>query len=335
MTDLVSLGVDFGGTKIEAAVISRPTGGSALGDKPAFRVLARRRTPTEQENGYEGVLAATVELVKATAREAGVDPKAVPVGVGMPGSVTRKDGLVKNSNTQCLNHRPFRQDLSRALGGKVSFENDANCFALAEAACGAGRGYADGVVFGVIMGTGVGGGVVLYGRVWGGPQGLGGEWGHHAVGPWRRPEDERGEPVRGVALTERPPCSCGKMGCVELYASGSGVEREYHRRTGVARKMTEIVERRATDADAGALVGELLEAFGRGLANVIDILDPNAIVLGGGLSNLDFLYTEGRARLTRYVFNDELRTPILKHELGDSAGVIGAALLDQVGPSGV
>jgi fructokinase len=334
MTDLISLGVDFGGTKIEAAVICRPSGGAPLGDKAAVRVLARRRTPTQREQGYDAVLAATAELVRATAREAGVDPKTIPVGVGMPGSVTRKDGLVKNSNTECLNHRPFRQDLSRALGGKVSFENDANCFALAEALCGAGRRHGDGVVFGVIMGTGVGGGVVFRREVWGGPQGLGGEWGHHAVGPWRRPEDEGGEPIRGTALTERPPCSCGKLGCVELYASGSGVEREYQRRTGVARKMTELVERRTTDPEAGALIGELLEAFGRGLANVIDILDPSAIVLGGGLSNLDFLYTEGRARVQRYVFNDELRTPILRHELGDSAGVIGAALLDQVGASG-
>lgn len=334
MSDLVSLGVDFGGTKIEAAVVSRPSAPTALGDKNAFRVLARRRTPTQQDSGYDSVIAATVELVRATAREAGVDAKSIPVGVGMPGSVTRRDGLVKNSNTECLNQRPFRQDLSKALGGKVTFENDANCFALAEAGCGAGRGYADGVVFGVIMGTGVGGGVVLRGQVWGGPQGLAGEWGHHAVGPWRRPEDEGGEPMRGMGLTERPRCSCGKLGCVELYASGSGVEREYQRRTGVARKMTELVQRRAADPEAGALIGEMLEAFGRGLANVIDILDPSAIVVGGGLSNLDFLYTEGRARVQRYVFNDELRTPILKHELGDSAGVIGAALLDQVGASG-
>jgi fructokinase len=334
MSELISLGVDLGGTKIEVAVISRPSGPAARGDRPAFRVLARRRTPTQKDKGYESVLAATVELVKTTAREAGVDPKNVPVGVGMPGSVTRKDGLVKNSNTECLNHRPFRQDLERALGGKVTFENDANCFALAEAGCGAGRGYEDGVVFGVIMGTGVGGGIVFRGKVWGGPQGLAGEWGHHAVGPWRRPEDERGEPMRGMGLSERPRCSCGKLGCVELYASGSGVEREYERRTGIARKMTELVQCRATDPEADALIGELLEAFGRGLANVIDILDPSAIVLGGGLSNLDFMYTEGRARVQRYVCNDELRTPIVKHELGDSAGVIGAALLDQVGASG-
>jgi len=334
MSELLSIGVDFGGTKTEAVVLARPSGERANRDEEAFRVLVRQRTPTGQERGYEAVLESTAELVRATAREAGVDPKAVTVGVGMPGSVTRKDGLVKNSNTQCLNHRPFRQDLSRLLGGRVLFENDANCFALAEARCGAARRHGDGLVFGVIMGTGVGGGVVFGGRVWGGPQGLGGEWGHHAVGPWRRPEVERGAPLVGAGLSERPPCSCGKMGCVELYASGGGIEREYLRRTGTARKTSELVERRATDPEAGALIGEMLEAFGRGLANVIDILDPTAIVLGGGLSNLDLLYDEGRERVTRYVFNDELRTPILRHELGDSAGVIGAALLGEMGASG-
>jgi len=334
MNDLLSVGVDFGGTKTEAVVLARPTGEHANREKEPFRVLARQRAPTGQERGYEAVLEATAELVRSTAREAGIDPKTVTVGVGMPGSVTRKDGLVKNSNTQCLNHRPFRQDLARMLGGRVLFENDANCFALAEARCGAARRYDDGLVFGVIMGTGVGGGIVFGGRVWGGPQGLGGEWGHHAVGPWRRPEDEEGSPLVGAGLSERPPCSCGKMGCVELYASGGGIEREYFRRSRTARKMAEIVERRATDPDAGALISELLEAFGRGLANVIDILDPTAIVLGGGLSNLDLLYDEGRARVASYVFNDELRTPILRHELGDSAGVIGAALLGEIGASG-
>jgi fructokinase len=216
----------------------------------------------------------------------------------------------------------------------VLFENDANCFALAEARCGAARSYVDGIVFGVIMGTGVGGGLVVHGRVWGGPQGLGGEWGHHAVGPWRRQGGERGLEIVGAGLSERPPCSCGKMGCVELYASGSGIEREYARRTKAPLKMTEIVERRASDPVAAALVADLLEAFGRGLANVIDIVDPSAVVLGGGLSNLDLLYTEGRERVGRYVFNDELETPILRHELGDSAGVIGAALLDEIGASG-
>jgi fructokinase len=249
------------------------------------------------------VLANTVAVIRDTAKEAGIDPLAVPVGLGLPGSVTRREGRIKNSNTQCLNGTPFRADVSRSLGREVLFENDANCFALAEARLGAARAYADGVVFGVIMGTGVGGGVVLKGRVWGGPQGLGGEWGHHAVGPWRRPSDLGAGPSRGVGLSERPPCSCGKMGCLELYASGSGAEAEYYRRTGKRARLADLVALRAT-------------------------------VLGGGVSNLPLLYTEGRARVQAYVFNDELITPILPHALGDSAGVIGAALLHREGLSG-
>jgi fructokinase len=335
MSDLISLGVDLGGTKTEAAVIARQgVGASSVRKNDDFRVLSRQRVPTGSERGYAAVLETIVELVRSTAREAGVDPKRVPIGVGMPGSVTRLGGLIKNSNTECLNGRPFRQDLARALGGRVLFDNDANCFALAEARCGAARGYIDGVVFGVIMGTGVGGGLVVRGRLWGGLQGLGGEWGHHAVGPWRRLDAIVTEPITGTGLTERPNCSCGKMGCVELYASGGGIEREYKRLSGESRRLAEIVERRDTDPTAGLLIDELMEAYGRGLANVIDILDPSAIVLGGGVSNLELLYTEGRSRVETYVCNGELQTPILRHELGDSAGVIGAALLDETGSSG-
>jgi fructokinase len=287
---------------------------------------------TERDRGYDAVLETTLGVVRSTAREAGVDPQKVSLGVGMPGSVTRVGGVVKNSNTLCLNGRPFRQDVAERLGAEVHFENDANCFALAEATLGVGRGHEDGVVFGVIMGTGVGGGIVVGGRVWGGLHGLGGEWGHHAVGPWRR--THAGEPMRGAGLSERPPCACGKLGCLELYLSGGGTAREYERRTGVARKLPEIVSRRETDPDAKLIVEELLEAFGRGVANIIDILDPSLIVLGGGVSNLDLVYTEGRARVEAYVFNDELRTPIVRHSLGDSAGVIGAALLGELGRSG-
>jgi fructokinase len=329
MSEAVSVGVDFGGTKIEAAVIARPLEAAKRGE---FRVLARQRVATERERGYEAVLETTLGVLRSTAREAGIDLQKVSLGVGMPGSVTRVGGLVKNSNTLCLNGRPFRQDLERQLGTGVHFENDANCFALAEATLGAGRGHEDGVVFGVIMGTGVGGGIVMRGRVWGGLHGLGGEWGHHAVGPWRR--SPSGEPMRGAGLSERPACSCGKLGCLELYLSGGGAAREYERRTGVPRKLPEIVSRRDTDADAKLIVEELLEAFGRGVANVIDILDPTLIVLGGGVSNLDIVYGEGRARVEAYVFNDELRTPIVRHSLGDSSGVIGAALLGELGPSG-
>jgi len=334
MSELISLGVDLGGTKTEAVVIARNAVGSAVRGNDDFRVLARQRVPTRSERGYAAVVETIVGIVQATAREAGVDAKQVPIGVGMPGSVTRVGGLIKNSNTECLNGKPFRQDLGRRLGGRVLFDNDANCFALAEARCGAARSYIDGVVFGVIMGTGVGGGIVVRGRLWGGLQGLGGEWGHHAVGPWRRLDAIEEQPITGTGLTERPYCSCGKMGCVELYASGSGVEREYRRRTGESRKLAELVELRATDDVAAALVDELIEAYGRGLANVIDILDPSAVVLGGGVSNLELLYGEGRSRVETYVCNGELQTPILRHELGDSAGVIGAALLDETGSSG-
>jgi fructokinase len=335
MSEVISLGVDMGGTKIEAAVIKRRARGEKLRHpSEAFEVLARQRIPTERERGYDAILESTLALIHGTAREAAVNPRAIPVGVGMPGSVSRMSGLVKNSNTSCLNGRPFRQDLGQRLGHAVAFENDANCFAIAEARFGAAREHLDGVVFGVILGTGCGGGVVLRGRVWGGLQGLGGEWGHHAVGPWRRPEHFAGSQSQGTGLSERPVCSCGKMGCLELYASGRGAENEYERRSGTFCKLKEIMERRASDDHARVVIDELFEAFGRGLANIIDILDPSAVVLGGGVSNMPELYTEGRERVMKYVFNDELLTPILKHELGDSAGVLGAALLDEMGESG-
>jgi fructokinase len=330
VAESLSLGVDLGGTKIEGAVLvrRRPPG---TGSTETFEVVARTRVPTLADEGYEAVLGRTAELVRAVAREARVDHRLLPLGVGMPGSVTRRTGVVKNSNTQCLNGRTFREDLQKLLGTNVRFENDANCFAIAEARFGAGKAHAEGVVFGVILGTGVGGGVVVRGRVWDGPQNLGGEWGHHAVGPWRRQGGPAGTPVVGHGLSERSRCPCGKTGCLELYASGGGAEREYERRAGKKKKLTEMVESRASDPPADAIVGELVEAFGRGLANVIDILDPSIVVLGGGVSNLSLLYDEGRARVAAYVFNDEHTTPIVKHELGDSAGVIGAALLDEMG----
>jgi fructokinase len=312
---VVSLGVDLGGTKIEAAVIER-------GVHSSFRVLRRQRVPTHRERGYEAIVETTAQLVEQVARAQGLDLGRVPIGVGMPGAITR--GVVKNSNTVCLNGRPFHFDLMKRLGRALLFENDANCFALAEARLGAARAHEAGVVFGVIMGSGVGGGVVFGGKIWTGPQSLAGEWGHHAVGPWG--DDER--PTPHAKLGWRPVCYCGKRGCLELYASGVAVEDDYQRRAGVRLSLAEIALRRDGDAHARAALEELLEAFGRGLANVIDILDPAAIVLGGGVSNLDLLYTDGVAHVARYVFNDELVTPILKHELGDSAGVLGAALLE-------
>jgi fructokinase len=327
MTEALSLGVDLGGTKTEAALIRR---GGSSNHEGEFEVLWRERIPTPGSQGYQAVLSSTVQLITRGARQAGRALSELPIGIGMPGAVTRREGLVKNSNTVCLNGLPFREDVSRELRAPVAFENDANCFALAEARLGAAKAQRDGIVFGVILGTGVGGGVVVSGKVWQGQQHLGGEWGHHAVGPWRRlergTEAQQGRDL-GLALGERGPCYCGKTGCLELYASGPAIEREYQRRSGVSRSLPEIAARRADDPDACAALDEMLEAFARGLANVIDILDPSAIVLGGGVSNLDLLYREGLERLSRYVFNDELLTPVLKHELGDSAGVVGAALL--------
>jgi fructokinase len=313
------IGIDLGGTKIEAVVLR------VGGDEPD--VLGRQRIETRQEDGYDHVVEATAQIIADVARGAGLKDLP-PLGVGMPGSVTfrKADGgrseapLVKNSNTTCLNGRPFRDDLARALGarfpafapGSLAFANDANCFALAEAKYGAARGAR--MAFGVILGTGVGGGVVIRCgdelSVWDGAQGIAGEWGHVTLDP-----------------AADLPCYCGRRGCVEQYLSGPAIERAYARRSGTRRGVAEIAIRTPHDADAAATLDGVVEAFGRGVATVINVLDPDAIVLGGGVSNLDVLYEKGPAAVLRWVFNDELRTPIVKHTLGDSAGVFGAALI--------
>jgi fructokinase len=302
----VSIGVDLGGTKIEAVVFERS----------ASEVVRRERVETHRERGYDAIVERTAGLITDIAKDEGIDVAKVPIGVGMPGSVSRRTGLVKNSNTVCLNGRPFRDDLARRVGRPIAFANDANCFALAEARLGAAKPHMDGVIFGVIMGSGVGGGIVVGGKIWPGLQNIAGEWGHHAVGS------------RGSELGSRPVCYCGQTGCLELYLGGPFVEAEYKLRSSFRRDLAVIAERRDHDAHAAAVIDEALDAFGRGLANVIDILDPTAIVLGGGVSNLDLFYTEGVARVKNYVFNDELETPILRNQMGDSAGVLGAALLD-------
>jgi fructokinase len=309
------IGIDLGGTKTEAAVIrSDPSG--------QIEVLLRTRVPTMRAGGYEHVLQSTVALIRDSAQQAGCDPLKVPIGVGMPGSVRRRDGAVKNSNTTCLNGRPFRADLQSALGRPIEFDNDANCFALAEATLGAAAPWSKGLVFGVIMGSGVGGAVVVDGRVWRGPHAIAGEWGHHRV---------YATPLRGVGAkadeADLRSCYCGHRGCVEAYLSGPAAERHYQSLAGVARGLREISERRSSDPHAAQCLDQLLDAFGRGLANVINILDPTAVVCGGGVSNLDLLYSEGVERVRQFVFNDELLTPIVRHQLGDSAGVLGAALL--------
>lgn len=300
--DEIVVGVDLGGTKIEAVVVHvRPDGD--------FDVLARDRTDTRASEGYDAVLESAATVIARVEASAGVRKR--PIGVGMPGGVRRSDGAVKNSNATCLNGRPFREDLRAKLRRAIAFENDANCFALAEATLGAARAYRDGVVFGVIMGTGVGGGVVLHGRPWPGLHGIAGEWGHHPV---RFGDDAEG-------------CYCGQRGCLERYASGPALEARYAKLSGQRRSAAEIAGLHETDPHARAALSSVCEAFGRGLATLVDVLDPSCVVLGGGLSNVELLYTEGVAAARAQVFNDELLTPVVKNALGDSAGVLGAAML--------
>jgi fructokinase len=291
----VRIGVDLGGTKTEAVLISAD--GS---------VRERLRRPTPVTDGYEAILQNVVNLVRDLELPAA---EQLRVGIGTPGSLSARTGLLKNSNTVCLNGRPVKADLERLLGREIRVANDANCFALSEAIDGAGTDH--GVVFGIIMGTGVGGGVVINGRVHKGRHQVAGEWGHN------------------VLEADGPPCYCGKHGCVETFLSGPGLARDYQEHGGTAGPdAQEIIARsRAGDAAAMAAVERFLDRFGRALSLVVNILDPDVVVLGGGLSNFDRLYTEGRERLARFVFNDEFTTPLLRNFHGDSAGVLGAAWL--------
>lgn len=288
------IGLDVGGTKIEGVVLD--AGGE---------IVLRKRVATRAERGYAAIVETAADLVRELRT---VAPAVDRVGVGMPGAVSRRTGLVKNSNTQCLNGRDFPGDLSRRAGLPVIAENDANCFALAEARLGAGRGGA--VVFGVIIGTGVGGGIVVDGRLHTGAQRIAGEWGHHSIDP------------------AGPACYCGRRGCAETYLSGPALAARFGARSGRRATAAEVFAAAGSgDAVAAAVVAEFLEHFGRALANVIAILDPDLVVLGGGLSNAAELYTAGRAAVARYVFSDELTTALVANQLGDSAGVFGAALL--------
>jgi fructokinase len=288
------LGIDLGGTKIEGIVLA-----------PDGSELARRRVATERERGYDHVVGRVVELVSALRPHA---PGARRIGIGTPGSLSARDGTLKNSNTICLNGRPLHADLERAIGLEIVMENDANCFALAEVQAGAARGAR--LAFGVILGTGVGGGIVVDGRVWTGPQHVAGEWGHHRISD------------------DGPACYCGQRGCVETFLSGPALERAYVAAGGPPSDAEAIAGRAAAGEPAAVTVlDRYLDRFGRALANLVNILDPDVIVLGGGLSNLDALYTRGVAAAARYVFNDELRTRVVRNALGDSAGVLGAAWL--------
>jgi len=291
-------GIDLGGTKIEGVVLTST-------DEPA--PLLRLRVPTEAERGYEHVIGQFRKLVDEMAAELGARP--ARIGICTPGVIDPQTEKLKNCNATCLNGQPLASDLAEALAVEIRTSNDANCFALAEARLGAARGAE--TVFGVILGSGVGGGVVVGNQALYGGQGIAGEWGHNLL-------DASG-----------PDCYCGRKGCVETILAGPFLERYYAELAGEKRALAEIAERaeRGIDESAIGTIDRLVTYFGRGIASVINVLDPHVVVLGGGVSNIDVLYSRGVEEAARHVFNYRMDTRIVRHELGDSAGVFGAAML--------
>jgi fructokinase len=293
------IGVDVGGTKIEAIALS-DTG----------EIPVRLRVPTPRDD-YRGTLAAIAGLVERVERTIG---EKASVGIGMPGAISPATGLVKNANSVWLIGRPLAGDLSALLGRPLRFANDANCFALSEARDGAAAGASS--VFGVIIGTGTGGGIVIAGQVLTGLNAIGGEWGHN---PLPAPlDDER----------PGPACYCGRHGCIETFLSGPGLSRDHHRATGESLPPAEIARRaEAGDPAASATLDRYEDRMARALAGVINLIDPDVIVLGGGVSNIARLYRNVPARWTRYVFSDRVDTRLVPPKHGDSSGVRGAAWL--------
>jgi len=288
---LYKIGVDLGGTKTEIIVLDEN-----------LNVVERKRVSTPQNNYNE-----IIHTIETLVSEVSQNISDFSLGICCPGSISKQTGLIKNSNTQCLIGKSLKKDLEHKLQKTISIENDANCFTLSESKMGAGIGF--NLVFGVILGTGVGGGIVINNILHCGRTNIAGEWGHHTL-------HQNGN-----------SCYCGKSGCVETYISGPSLEKRWNKITGLTQSMPEIINN-FDYAIGKQWKDEFLENFGYGLANVIDILDPDAIILGGGLSNIDFLYTEGTKSIYSKVFSDIVETPILKNKLGDSSGVFGAALLD-------
>lgn len=289
------IGIDLGGSKTEAILMD------ADGEIPV-----RIRNSTPAADGYDAILDNITHIANELESQAGT---ACTVGIGTPGSLSPGSGLLRNSNTVCLNNKSFKQDLEKRLGQPVRMANDANCFALSEAIDGAGAEYD--TVFGVIMGTGVGGGIVVHKTLLKGRQHIAGEWGHNVL-------DASG-----------PECYCGRRGCIETFLSGPGLIGAYQRAGGNTSTGSHqiVAAAHAGDELAARVLEQYLEHFGQALAMVINILDPDAVVLGGGMSGIDALYTGGREAVARHVFNEQLLTPILKNLHGDSSGVRGAAWL--------
>ena len=295
---MMRLGIDLGGTKIEAAIID---------DSGSF--ICRERVPTPKN--YDEVLQAITSLTRSVCETHHYDG---PVGICTPGSISKSSGVLQGSNSQCLNGKDLRSDLQAALNRPVRISNDANCFALSEAIDGAGAGYDS--VFGVIIGTGCGGGIVMDKKIAGGVNGIAGEWGHVPL-PWPVDYEYEGH-----------ECWCGRTGCLETYISGTGLELDYFRIANEKLDAKTILEK----AESGDIVAEsviqvLEDRIGRGLAMIINILDPDAIILGGGLSNIDRLYTNIPRKWPGYVFSKSIDTKLLKPKYGDSSGIRGAAYL--------
>lgn len=294
---LLDWGIDLGGTKCECVVLD--------GDE----VLLRHRIPTERAGGYDHMIGQIAKLVAECADKLGQRPTLI--GMGTPGARDPQTGLMKNCNTTELNGKPFKEDLERRLGVPVLIANDANCFALAETHLGAVRQHHPSarVVFGIIMGTGVGSGIVINGRILNGHHGIAGEWGHNVLSP------------------DGPECYCGKRGCVETFISGPALEAWYEAKAKRHLPLAKIAAATAHDHVAKLTIDRLHLLFGQALANVVNILDPDVIVIGGGVGNVQSLYSVGRETILPFLFNPRFATPIIAPALGDSAGVFGAALL--------
>ena len=296
---LMRIGIDLGGTKIEAIALDDDGG-----------TLLRQRIASPRED-YDATLEAVVSLVRKIEKDLA---DVGTIGVGIPGTISPASGLVKNANSTWLIGRPLAEDLTTRLGRPIRFANDANCFAVSEATDGAGAGAA--VVFGVIVGTGTGGGIVVRGQLTAGPNGIAGEWGHNPL-PWPGPDEWPG-----------PPCYCGRRGCIETFLSGPGLARDY-REPGAGNVSALDIAARAEKGEPQALacLDRYEDRMARALASVINVLDPDVIVLGGGLSNVDRLYQAVPRRWGPFVFSDRVDTRLVRAAHGDSSGVRGAAWL--------
>ena len=293
------IGIDLGGTKIEGIVLD------AQGHE-----VARVRTPTPAGD-YTGTVNAITRVVDDLEAQAGIVGRCTPVGVGIPGTLSPATSLIKNANSTCLIGNPLDVDLTRALKRPVRLANDANCFAASEATDGAGAGAS--VVFGVILGTGVGGGIAIDGKVMGGPNGIAGEWGHNPL-PWPDDDERPG-----------PECYCGLHGCIETFLSGPALAADFKHSSGLDCETQDITS--PTSKEAEDALGRYERRLAKALAGVINILDPDVIVLGGGLSNTTRLYENVPAHLLQWVFSDQVDTRLVANQWGDSSGVRGAAWL--------